>query len=450
MAAGDHIRQQTNKGDGIVPLIITNIRADRKDRLERIGITEPDVPAYNTCYIIDSLKHPHEVETLRRLYGNNFVLISGFASRGERRSRLGNVIAKSYAKTNEDEFSESVKSLIEIDAKRDGDKIGQNLRDTFPLADLFIRVSGNFKIALDRFLDLYFNSPYITPTRDEFFMYEAKAKSYRSADLSRQIGAVIVDSDSHLVASGCNEVPIARGGCYWPDMDEALDNRDYKTEKDFNAVKKVEIIQELIDLLDREKIVKLPDGKSSEDIVDELIFGKFKSSFKNIRASNLIEFGRVVHAEMNAITESARRGIKIGNGQIFSTTFPCHMCARHIIASGIIRVVYVEPYPKSMTEELYGDIVSVDATPSATDSGSDKEAPKHVVSFEPFEGVAPSFYRELFQAPVRKDNKGYTVSWNKAGSVPKIARVTKVHLELEQAFVKAVGQISDVGLEDVE
>ncbi|MDN3612645.1 hypothetical protein QWZ16_23945 [Vibrio ostreicida] len=26
--------------------------------------------------------------------------------------------------------------------------------------------------------------------------------------------------------------------------------------------------------------------------------------------------------------------------------FPCHNCAKHIVASGIKRVVYVEPYPK--------------------------------------------------------------------------------------------------------
>lgn len=450
MAAGDNIREQASKGDGIVPLVIAAIRADRKDRLEKMGITDPDVPARNTCYIIDSLKHPDEVSKLRRLYGDNFVLISGFTSREERKSALMSIIAKSYMKTGDEEYADAAKKLIEIDSKRDGSRIGQSLTETFPLADLFIRVSGEFGPKLTRFLDLYFGSPYITPYRDEFFMYEAKAKSYRSSDLSRQIGAVIVDSDQHLVASGCNDVPMAGGGCFWPDMDGTLDNRDYKKKRDFNAVKKVEIIQELVKFLGDKKVVNFPDDETAETIVEKLIFGKFKYQFKELRASNLIEFGRVVHAEMNAITESARRGIEIGGGQIFSTTFPCHMCARHIIAAGIMRVVYIEPYPKSMTEELYGEIVSVDTNPATAEVGTERKASSHIVAFEPFEGVAPTFYRELFQAPLRKDPQGYTLEWTKASSMPKIARISTVHLGSEQTLVKAVEAIKEVSLKDVE
>src|SRR3974377_740241 len=54
---------------------------------------------------------------------------------------------------------------------------------------------------------------------------------------------------------------------------------------------------------------------------------------------NLIEFSRAVHAEMEAIISVARTG-KAGlmGGTIFSTTFPCHNCARHIVAAGIKRV----------------------------------------------------------------------------------------------------------------
>ncbi len=449
MAAGDHIRVKLGRGDGIIPLVLAAIRADRAERLGAEG-AEGDVPCYNTCYIIDSLKHPEEVSLLRAVYGNNFVLISGFSSREERKARLASQIAKSYLRTNDGEFAHQAKTLIDIDSKRDGNKLGQSLRETFPLADLFIRVSGNFEVKLNRFLDLYFGSPYITPSRDEFYMYEAKAKSYRSADLSRQIGAVIVDENQHLVASGCNEVPIAGGGCYWPDMDGALDNRDYKTGKDYNAVKKVEIIEELVKFLGDNGIVTFPEGKRSDTIVDDLIFGPHKSAFKELRASNLIEFGRVVHAEMNAITEAARRGIRIGGGQIFSTTFPCHMCARHIIAAGIERVVYIEPYPKSMTEDLYGGMVSVDATPSSYDSGGSSRSVCNVVAFEPFEGVAPTFYRELFEAPNRKDPKGYTVAWSKAEAQPKIARGTSAHLVLERAYVKAVEELEDVSLKDLE
>jgi cytidine deaminase len=449
MAAGDTLRNQTSHGDALVPLIVAAIRSQRSKVLAERGVQDPDVPAHNTCYIIDSLKHPDEVRALKGMYNQNFILISAFTSREERKANLAALISKSYMSTSDNDYIESAQSLIEIDSKRDGSQIGQSLRDTFPLADLFIRLSSDFKLKLDRFLSLYFGSPYITPNRDEFFMYEAKAKSYRSADLSRQIGAVIVDKGQHLVASGCNEVPLAGGGSYWPDMDDKLDNRDYKKGRDFNAVKKIEIIQELISFLSKESIVTFPEGKNAESIVNDLIFGDFESQFKELRVSNLIEFGRVVHAEMNAITEAAKRGIEIGGGQIFSTTFPCHMCARHIIASGICRVVYIEPYPKSMTEDLYGDMVIVDAIPAAYDESQDKKGSHGPVAFEPFEGVAPTFYRELFQAPTRKDRQGYTKPWAKLSSQPKIARISTVHLGLEQALVKAVEQLREVGIEEV-
>jgi deoxycytidylate deaminase len=35
-------------------------------------------------------------------------------------------------------------------------------------------------------------------------------------------------------------------------------------------------------------------------------------------------------------------------------SFPCHMCARHIIATGLREVVYIEPYPKSVAKAWRG------------------------------------------------------------------------------------------------
>ena len=59
------------------------------------------------------------------------------------------------------------------------------------------------------------------------------------------------------------------------------------------------------------------------------------------------EYGRIVHAELGALAAAARSGLSVVDGTLYCTTFPCHNCAKHIVASGIVRVVYVEPYPKS-------------------------------------------------------------------------------------------------------
>lgn len=460
MLAGDHLRKQAESGDALVPLLVTAIRSIRskfnenrkisvadkynKDDLE---VFKSNTPAHNACYIIDSLKHEAEVAALRRIYGENFILISGFSSIHERESQLCDAIAKSHTSTQNDTFKSEALKLIITDAKRPGEKLGQSLRETFPLADFFIRVSGDYESELERFLKLYFGSPYITPRKDEFHMFEAKAKSYRSADLSRQVGAVIVDGDCNIVSSGCNEVPMAHGGSYWPDQPQKFDNRDYAKGRDYNSVKKYEIISEFIKFLDENKIAKFEEI-DAEKVVDDLLFGSKKEPFKDLRVSNLIEFGRVVHAEMNAITLAAKRGLKIGGGSIYCTTFPCHMCARHIIASGLMRVVYIEPYPKSMTAELYPESVAIDGEASSKKEG-DAEIDSRKVQFEPFEGVAPTLYPKLYAAGNRKDSRGYTLPWDKETALPKLIRASTAHPALELPFTTKVANLSEVRLEDI-
>jgi len=100
---------------------------------------------------------------------------------------------------------------------------------------------------------------------------------------------------------------------------------------------------------------------------------------------NIIEFGRAVHAEMAAICYAAKIGVSLKGAYLYCTTFPCHECARHIVASGVKRVVYIEPYPKSRVRELYPDSISIDK------NGADSH-----VGFVPFVGVSPRLYLRLF------------------------------------------------------
>ncbi|MNT68962.1 hypothetical protein D3C72_2072320 [compost metagenome] len=77
---------------------------------------------------------------------------------------------------------------------------------------------------------------------------------------------------------------------------------------------------------------------------------------------------------------------------MYTTTYPCHNCARHIIASGISRVVYIEPYEKSLAMKLHADAISTDG----------KTVGK--VIFENFEGVSPTRYTTLFSFNNRRKN----------------------------------------------
>lgn len=62
---------------------------------------------------------------------------------------------------------------------------------------------------------------------------------------------------------------------------------------------------------------------------------------------HLIEDGhciRTVHAEQNAVCQAARRGTALEGATAYVTCAPCHSCLRTLISSGIVRVVFSEPY----------------------------------------------------------------------------------------------------------
>jgi cytidine deaminase len=56
---------------------------------------------------------------------------------------------------------------------------------------------------------------------------------------------------------------------------------------------------------------------------------------KRTRFMDIGEFSRPVHAEMAALIDSARRGVSVDGHVMYVTTFPCHNCAKHIIAAGL-------------------------------------------------------------------------------------------------------------------
>ncbi len=53
---------------------------------------------------------------------------------------------------------------------------------------------------------------------------------------------------------------------------------------------------------------------------------------------------RTVHAEQNAICQSARRGIGIGGATLYCRMTPCRSCAMMIINCGVVRVVCERKY----------------------------------------------------------------------------------------------------------
>lgn len=58
------------------------------------------------------------------------------------------------------------------------------------------------------------------------------------------------------------------------------------------------------------------------------------------------------HAEQNAIIQAARMGLSIQGSTLYCTHQPCVICAKMIINSGIVRVVFEQGYPDEFSVQL--------------------------------------------------------------------------------------------------
>ena len=437
MKAGTDLRIQAKRGDMMALLSVSKIRELREGKNKNnssIPVADrPRTPLHRTAYILRSLKHPDEIAALRSVYGRAFLLVSAYAPRESRIDTLADVIARSANKSDATAYRNQAEELIWIDEQEQGTKLGQNVGDAFPLADLFIDSRSREKIeeSIGRYLELVFGYPFHTPTRDEYAMFHAKAAALRSADLSRQVGAAISTKEGDIVAVGCNEVPRAFGGLYW--SGDHAEDRDFRRGYDSSAKSKADILAEILERFSGGEW--LSEAKQKQDVpslVKELLHGPKGDGdgiLRDTQVARLLEFGRPVHAEMAALMDAARRGVKVKGCTLYTTTFPCHICARHIIASGIERVVYVEPYPKSATKELYGDSVAIDAPYAVADR----------VRFESFVGIAPIRYMTLFEIyGKRKDSSGNAVGWIKAKANPRVRRFVLSYLLIEDDIVGSV------------
>ena len=62
------------------------------------------------------------------------------------------------------------------------------------------------------------------------------------------------------------------------------------------------------------------------------------------------EICRAICAEQLAISEAARNGVEIDGSTAYITTFPCHICAKMLVSSGIQEIIYDKDYPDELAE----------------------------------------------------------------------------------------------------
>ncbi len=372
------LRERFDKPDLLASVAIEAVRSRRRGKTG-----DHKKPAAKFAYIVSQLKRPEEVDLLRKVYGRQFVLVSAYASEVDRCHRLTHKLRTQVSTdTSEAQLQFEACSLMERDASEEH-KYGQRLRDTFHLADVFTDGLDLKKMqtTLERFVQAFFGRNDISPTKDEYGMYAARSAALRSADLSRQV--------------------ILR------DLLERLRKGDFLSPK-------------AIALGNDGAIAAALTNKTGDSGV-----------LADARLMDLTEYGRVVHAEMSALCDAARLGRSVKDGVLYCTAFPCHNCTKHILAAGIGKVVYLEPYPKSQARLLHGDEIEIE---------SDAQPSK--VAFLPFLGISPFRYRDIFAKGRRKNAAGLAERWCRGQPRPMLDIVYPSYSQNEGwALAPIVGKI---------
>ena len=132
------------------------------------------------------------------------------------------------------------------------------------------------------------------PSNDEYFMEMAQLVSSRSTCLRRKVGAVIV-KDKRVLSTGYNGSPKGTKHC------------------------------------------------------EELCCIRVQM---NVPSGTRHELCRGVHAEQNAVTQAAYFGVSVDGASIYTTTYPCSMCAKILINAGIREIIYSEGYSDDLSKQL--------------------------------------------------------------------------------------------------
>lgn len=457
---GDRMRSEDHAA--VARSLVLRIREIRAEK-QQVALTPgkevlPD--GHPRAYILDSIRHPAEVELLRRVYGSAFALIGVVCEEDERIKR----IQKKYRGAGEADAIDFMKR----DADDEEDH-GQHVAKAFFLADFFVdntvprtdregqsNPRWNIPTHLDRFVKIVTHNKIVRPTSAETAMYVAQGAAIRTACLSRQVGACLVDKNGNVIATGTNEVPRAGGGVYGSGFYDEVDDgrcayrRDERLRVCSNTREQNRIVEQVIKTLPALLLILGANSKIGEEFLERLKellhseggeqlslvtkavdnFQSLKALFKSKVVGNqdmmntlresfarvqdqdkqkivrtlrkdagigeLLEFTRAVHAEMEALLAAARKGISTVGSRMFVTTYPCHLCAPQIVCAGVDEVQYIEPYPKSRAYELHKDAIVQDTQDWIPPSQMTDSEGQRTVLFHPFVGVAPRLYARAF------------------------------------------------------
>ncbi len=398
----------------VAALIVKKITEERLQRESE----ENEGGNEKIIYWVDQIKNEAEYEILSHVYGLSYIQLSLFSNviardssiqsklKNDKRKKLlsadfdnakivdkyikdkklkvevkkslGDSINSIFVEYEDNIQPDCAHNLIDkdyIDSNVAHKKSGQQICKLFHKSHYFLNLDVKKAVLekeINKFIMQYFGEYKDYPTQDEFGMAIAYHTSYRSNfPGDRHIGAAIIARDGEVISVGSIRAPN-------PSSNTKVAHQDSITDG-YSQYKK-DIDDWLISI-----------GRvDSIDVTDKNCPGEIKSFLQhsnNIKRflKESIEFHPCTHAEMAALLDAAKLGVSIRNATMYTTTFPCHLCAKDIITAGISRVVYIEAYPKSKSKNLYPSIIDLN-----------HQQKKDVVPFDLFSGVSPSRYHYVY------------------------------------------------------
>ena len=342
---------------------------DKSFKFDNKSIPEPDC-----LFVIECFRNPYEIEFFRSRYAE-FYLLSISAKKSIREKRIGKNFSTIRDKRDE---GTSIKA---------GDMYKLDVRSCVLLSDIAILNDyggkQRFFEKILRFIALIRNPGCIPPNDDELYMHIAYSHSLKSTCISRKVGAVIIGPKGYILGAGWNNPGDGQVGCGMRHKDDLLN------------IECIPLTSNSKDLTKFKRILSENDSKyiCYKDIMSEIYTDKKLNIFSDNCSEKCItkisseigikrlEFCRALHAEENAILQSAKiGGMPIENGTIYTTTYPCELCAKKLYQIGIRTIYYTEPYPESISDQVFLE----DGTKT--------------VERIPFEGVKSNSFFRLFKS----------------------------------------------------
>lgn len=274
-------------------------------------------------WVIDSIRNTHEIEFFKKCFGK-FYVIATWADQETRWQRVQGKYGKNRVEFDADDSRDS----------RESEETGQQVSLCYQMADIIIINNKHIvsqgtdsyiglEKVVNRYLDIIEGRESFHPTEQETLMSMAYANSMRSSCTQRKVGALIIDDYGNVFSSGYNEVPSSErpckntyGKCY----------RKYLRDQ-FS-------------------------GELTDVVKDEELRAQITSAVKN--HFKMLDYCRALHAEESAIVNMARLGgtKNLSTATLYTTTYPCNLCANKIAQVGIRCVVYYEPYPQKEAKDI--------------------------------------------------------------------------------------------------